>query len=90
MTGHTVAELRGHRDAVKSASFAQDQGHVRVLTASFDKTAQIFDCTVCRSAKQLMTYAMRRTKRRLTAEERALYLPWTSHRRWFSNSSKEG
>lgn len=89
MTGRIVAELRGHRDVVKGASFAQAQGNLRVLTASFDRTAQILDCSVCRSAEQLVAYAMRRTERRLTADERAIYLPWTSLRRWFADDSKE-
>lgn len=89
VTGRTVAELRGHRDVVKGASFGQYQGRLRILTASFDRTAQIFDCTVCRSAEQLVAYAMHRTERRLTEEERTLYLPWTSLRRWFASGSNE-
>jgi WD40 repeat protein len=71
-TGQPVAELRGHTQSVVSAAFSPDGKFV--VTANSDKTAQIYRCELCGSLEELLALGRTRVTRKLTAEERKLYL----------------
>jgi WD40 repeat protein len=73
-TGRSVAELVGHKGPLVSAAFAADGRHI--LTASADGTARIHDCLGCATLDQLLgtVHDHISAGRRLTAEERRVYL----------------
>jgi WD40 repeat protein len=73
-TGRPVVQLLGHRGPLVSAAFAGDGRHI--LTASTDGTARIHDCLGCATLDQLLGMARDHISvgRRLTAEERRVYL----------------
>jgi WD40 repeat protein len=67
-----VAELHGPVDSLESAAFAPDSR--RIATAGDDGAVRIYTCAVCRSGHELVDLARQRVSRKLTAEERAIYL----------------
>jgi WD40 repeat protein len=68
-TGQRLQTLRGHENTVSSAVLSPD-GRT-VLTASWDKTARLWPCNVCRPTRELADEILRRVGRQLTPEERA-------------------
>src|SRR5262249_20779380 len=69
-TGHLLDSLVGIDDVVVAASFSPDGKSVLVAGG----VAKVFPCQVCGSVRDLVTAASARITRRLTAEERRLYL----------------
>jgi WD40 repeat protein len=71
-TGEQLVVFRGHSDDLQSVAFSSDG--TLVVTASEDGTARIYPCDLCVSFDRLLELAGERVTRRLTPEERALYL----------------
>jgi WD40 repeat protein len=65
--GQNIVTLGGHRDMIFDARFSPDGR--RVLTASGDGTARIYDVSLARPLSQLFALARERRPRELTAPE---------------------
>jgi hypothetical protein len=74
MTGQPIATLIGHQDAVLSAAFSPDG--TRVVTASADTTARIWDIFAFADTDELASHAKAAVPRCLTLEQRKdFFLP---------------
>jgi WD40 repeat protein len=72
--GLRLAVLRGHTSSITGARFSADGR--RIVTASDDGTARIYECALCGSVEELAALASRRiaiSGRTLSAEERFKY-----------------
>lgn len=71
-TGKLWRVLRDHTRPVRHAAFSPDGKWV--VTAGEDATAQLFECQICGSLNDLLTWAQARAARELTCQERQTFL----------------
>ncbi|MCG7755883.1 MAG: hypothetical protein LZF63_04400 [Nitrosomonas sp.] len=68
VSGKELAVRRGHKDEVFNAQFSPDGKSI--VTASYDKTARLWPCDICRPIDEIAAELQRRIGRDLTEEER--------------------
>src|SRR4029453_6235723 len=67
-TGKLLVTLRGHTGPISDIDFSLDGS--RVITASLDRTARVWDTAVCLPAASIVATITQRIGRGLTIEER--------------------
>ena len=70
--GGPLQEMKDHTDQVNSAVFSPDGKSL--VTGSDDKTARIWNCEELGDLQSLLELAKKRVPRKLTTEERRIYL----------------